>query len=263
MPVDPASCRVLILAAGQGRRLGASAPPKALLEFQGSSLLTRHIRILDACGLRDITAVIGYRAEALRAEIVHLSHLACPGPEVNRVGALRVNLVENPSFRNGSVVSLWRARAVLRSAAPVILMDADVLYDSRLIIRLLDSPHESCFLLDRSIEPGEEPVKLCINRGRIVDFHKRPQIEHQWHGESVGFFRFSPAIAAELADRVEEYIADGRTHVEYEEPIRDLLLAREGAGFGYEDISGLPWIEIDFPADVARARRVVVPQLLG
>ena len=272
MPVDPASCRVLILAAGQGRRLGASAPPKVLLEFHGSSLLTRHIRILDACGLRDITAVVGYRAEELRAEIVHLCGLretACPGPDpgsvrgVNRVGAVRVNLVENPSFRNGSIVSLWKARAVLRSAAPVILMDADVLYDSRLIIRLLDSPHESCFLLDRSIEPGEEPVKLCVDRGRIVDFHKRPQIEHQWHGESVGFFRFSPAIATELADRVEEYIADGRTHVEYEEPIRDLLLARDGAGFGYEDISGLPWIEIDFPADVARARRVVVPQLLG
>jgi choline kinase len=253
MPVDPGSCRVLILAAGQGRRLGASVPPKVLLDFEGSSLLTRHIRILDNCGLRDITVVIGYRAEELRAEIVHLSRLRAPG----------VNLVRNPSFRNGSIVSLWRACAVLRSGAPVILMDADVLYDSRLIVRLLDSPHESCFLLDRSIEPGEEPVKLCIDRGRIVDFHKRPQIEHQWHGESVGFFRFSPAIAAELAERVDEYIAEGRTQVEYEEPIRDLLLARDGSGFGYEDISGLPWIEIDFPADVERARRVVVPQLIA
>jgi len=253
MPVDPGSCRVLILAAGQGRRLGASVPPKVLLDFEGSSLLTRHIRILDNCGLRDITVVIGYRAEELRAEIVHLCRLRAPG----------VNLVRNPSFRNGSIVSLWRACAVLRSGAPVILMDADVLYDSRLIVRLLDSPHESCFLLDRSIEPGEEPVKLCIDRGRIVDFHKRPQIEHQWHGESVGFFRFSPAIAAELAERVDEYIAEGRTQVEYEEPIRDLLLARDGSGFGYEDISGLPWIEIDFPADVERARRVVVPQLIA
>ena len=253
MPVDPGSCRVLILAAGQGRRLGASVPPKVLLDFEGSSLLTRHIRILDNCGLRDITVVIGYRAEELRAEIVHLSRLRAPG----------VNLVRNPSFRNGSIVSLWRACAVLRSGAPVILMDADVLYDSRLIVRLLDSPYESCFLLDRSVEPGEEPVKLCIDRGRIVDFHKRPRIEHQWHAESVGFFRFSPAIAAELAERVDEYIAEGRTQVEYEEPIRDLLLARDGSGFGYEDISGLPWIEIDFPADVERARRVVVPQLIA
>jgi len=264
MPVDPGSCRVLILAAGQGRRLGASAPPKVLLDFQGSSLLTRHIRILDACGLRDITVVIGYRAEELRAEIVNLSRLRERLVlEANGVRAPRVNLVRNPSFRNGSIVSLWKACAVLRSGAPVILMDADVLYDGRLIVRLLDSPHESCFLLDRSIEPGEEPVKLCIDRGRIVDFHKRPRIEHQWHGESVGFFRFSPAIAAKLAERVDEYIAEGRTQVEYEEPIRDLLLTRDGSGFGYEDISGLPWIEIDFPADVERAHRVVVPRLIA
>jgi choline kinase len=251
MPIDPASCRVLILAAGQGRRLGANAPPKALLKFPDGSLLTRHIRILGACGLQDITVVIGYRAADLQAEVAGLR------------SDLKLDLIANPSFRNGSVISLWNAGAVLRSGKPVILMDADVLYDRRLIVRLLDSTHENCFLLDRSIEPGEEPVKLCIDHGRIVDFHKRPQIEHQWHGESVGFFRLSPAIAAELADRVEEYISDGRTRVEYEEPIRDLLLAREGAGFGYEDISGLPWIEIDFPADVERARRVVVPQLLA
>jgi len=251
MPVDPTLCRVLVLAAGQGRRIGANAPPKVLLEFQGSSSLTRHFRILGACGLRDITVVIGYRAKKLHAEVAGLRT------------DLRVDLIENRSFRAGSIVSLWKACTVLRSGTPVILMDADVLYDSRLIVRLLGSAHESCFLLDRSIEPGEEPVKLCIDRGRIVDFHKRPQIGHEWHGESVGFFRFSPAIAPELADRVEEYIAGGRFDVEYEEPIRDLLLAREGAGFGYEDVSGLPWIEIDFPADVETARRVVVPQLLA
>jgi choline kinase len=251
MPVDPALCRVLVLAAGQGRRLGANAPPKALLEFEGGSLLMRHFRILGACGLRNITVVIGYRAKKFQAKVAGLR------------SDLRVDLIENPSFRNGSIVSLWKACAVLRSGMPVILMDADVLYDTRLIVRLVDAACENCFLLDRSIEPGEEPVKLCIDRGRIVDFHKRPQIAHQWHGESVGFFRFSPAVAAELADRVEEYIAEGRTQVEYEEPIRDVLLARKGAGFGYEDISGLPWIEIDFPADVEVARRVVVPRLLA
>ena len=251
MPIDPGSCRVLVLAAGQGLRLGVNAPPKVLLEFQGSSLLTRHFRILGACGLRDVTVVIGYRAKKLHAEVAGLR------------SDLKVVVIENSTFSAGSIVSLWKACAVLRSGTPVILMDADVLYDNRLIARLLNSPHESCFLLDRSIEPGEEPVKLCIDKGRIVDFHKRPQIGHEWHGESVGFFRFSPAVAAELADRVEEYITGGRVHLEYEEPIRDVLLAREGSGFGYEDISGLPWIEIDFPADVETARRVVVPQLLA
>ncbi|MBV8095882.1 MAG: phosphocholine cytidylyltransferase family protein [Acetobacteraceae bacterium] len=243
------SCRALILAAGQGRRLGPGAPAKALLTFGGRSLLARHFDALDACGVQDITIMIGYRSGDVRCEIARLGSDA------------RVHLIENPSFREGSITTLWHARSVLRSGVPILLMDADVLYEPQLIGRLLQSPHGNCFLLDREIEPGEEPVKLCIQNGRIVDFHKRPQIRHEWHAESVGFFRFSPGVAAELADRVAEYVNRGRTDMEYEEPIRDMVLARNGSDFGFEDITGLPWIEIDFPEDVARAEAAILPKL--
>jgi choline kinase len=249
--IDPAWCRVLILAAGQGCRLGLDAPPKGLLRFRGCSLLARHLDILAACGVRRVTIVVGYRSEDMRAELCAVQ------------SDIRVELIENPAFRDGSVVSLWQARRSLGAGSPVILMDADVLYDWRLMERLLGSRHENCFLLDRAIEPGEEPVKLCISGGRIVDFHKRPQIDHDWHGESVGFFRFSPKVAAELATRAEGYIVGGRTGMEYEEPIRDLVLARDGQDLGFEDISGLPWIEIDFPQDVERAGSIVLPRLLA
>jgi choline kinase len=251
--MQPNHCafRALILAAGRGRRMGAEAPPKALLRFGGNSLLARHLAILDACGVRQVAITIGYRAPHLRNEVARHE----------RGGS--VVLIENPSFRDGSIVSLWHGRDVLRSGMPILLMDADVLYDRRLAMRLLDSPHENVFLLDRAIEAGEEPVKLCIDNDRIVDFHKRPQIGHQWHGESVGFFRFSPNIAAELADRVERYVNAGQTHLEYEEPIRDMVLAHGGRDFGFEDISDLPWIEIDFPEDVQRAETAVLPNLIA
>jgi len=32
--------------------------------------------------------------------------------------------------------------------------------------------------------------------------------------------------------------------------------------FGYEDVTGLPWIEIDFPADVIRAQNELVPAII-
>jgi choline kinase len=250
-PIDPASCRALILAAGQGCRLGLNAPPKALLRFHGRSLLARHLDTLAACGVRQVAVVVGYRSEDVRAELCAVR------------SEVRVELIENPAFRDGSIVSLWQARPLLECGSAVILMDADVLYDLRLMERLLGSRHENCFLLDRAIEPGEEPVKLCISGGRIVDFHKRPQIDHDWHGESVGFFRFSPDIAAELAARADDYVAGGRIQTDYEEPIRDLVLARNGRGLGFEDISGLPWIEIDFPEDVEKASSTVLPSLLA
>ena len=39
-----------------------------------------------------------------------------------------------------------------------------------------------------------------------------------------------------------------------------MLLARPG-DFGFEDVSGLPWIEIDFPEDVVRATEEVLPAI--
>ena len=42
----------------------------------------------------------------------------------------------------------------MRAGDPVILMDADVLCDRRLMARLLDGALPNCLLLDRAIEPG-------------------------------------------------------------------------------------------------------------
>jgi choline kinase len=259
--------RALILAAGVGCRLDDGTPealrkPKALLEFGGKSLLARHVEILHAAGVTSITVITGFAGAFIRAALAKLRD----GPPVS--------VLVNPDFREGSVVSLHAGREVMRAGDPVILMDADVLYDRRLMARLLDSALPNCLLLDRAIEPGDEPVKLCVRDGRIVDFRKRPTLPYDWHGESVGFFRFSAATAAELADRAAAYVADGRRAMEYEEPIRDMIIASnlndtdspaEAANqprFGFEDISGLPWTEIDFPEDVAKAQ-AVLPELIA
>jgi choline kinase len=128
--------------------------------------------------------------------------------------------------------------------------------------RMLAAEGENILLIDRDIEPGDEPVKICFDAaGRIVDFRKRPEHAFVRHGESVGFFRFSPDLAAALAARAETYATGGRGALEYEEAIRDLLLA-EPDRFAAEDISDLPWTEIDFPEDVVRARDEILPQLL-
>jgi choline kinase len=244
----------LILAAGIGKRMSGDLPahlrqPKALLRFGGTSLLARHVAILGRAGIADITVVAGFMADAIRAEIATLPQA---GPHVH--------VIVNPDFREGSVVSLHAGAAVLGHGGPVLLMDADVIYDHRLMARLLGSAHANCLLLDRDIEPGDEPVKLCIAGGRITDFHKRPRAAYEWYGESVGFFRFDAIAAAELADRAAQYVADGRRAMEYEEPIRDMMLASAADRFGFEDISGLPWTEIDFQEDVAKAA-ALLPEL--
>ena len=242
----------VILAAGVGRRLGHAGDhgglPKVMLAFGGETLLSRHLAILRRCGVLRVTIVVGYAAGHIEAALA-----------TARAG-MTITTIENPDYRDGSVVSLWAARDVLRSGAPIVLMDSDVLYDHRLMTRLIGSPHANALLLDREIEFGDEPVKLCVRNGSIVDFSKRPTEAHDLHGESVGFFRFAPEAAAELADRTEAYVMSERRAMEYEEPIRAMIMQGERERFGFEDITGLPWTEIDFPEDVVKAASLL-PEL--
>jgi choline kinase len=242
--VEPAKAVAIILAAGVGKRLGGlHQGPKVLLEFDGRSLIERHLAALARAGIEEIVVTVGHEASTLREAL-----------------AGRAATVENPDYRQGSLVSLWVQHDLLRSGRTVLLMDGDVLYDSRMIERLVAAEGEAVMLVDRELEPGDEPVKVCFRDGIMVDFRKRPEHAHDWHGESVGFFKFSPAMAGALADACETYVDSGRVEVEYEEAIRDLLLANPQR-FTYVDVTDLPWTEIDFPEDVHKAREIVLPAL--
>ncbi len=252
--VSPAPCAI-ILAAGVGRRLGAShTGPKCLLDFAGKTLLRRHIAALHASGVTDIAITVGFEQAAVRAAVAGL------GLE-NEIA-----FIENPQYREGSLVSLWVQAARLRAGRPVILMDADVLCDARMVARLAAAPSpgeaENRLLLDREIEPGDEPVKICFRDGVIVDFRKAPEHAYDSFGESVGFFRFSSETAKTLAARCDDYVREGRLKVEYEEAIRDLILS-DPSQFAASDVSDLPWTEIDFEQDVVRARDHILPELVA
>lgn len=243
--------RAIILAAGVGRRLApVHTGPKALLEFAGESLLARHLRHLAGAGVGPVTVCVGHERERVETHLAHVPH------------AGQVTTVYNPDYRRGSVLSLWSVREHLAGEEPVLLMDADVLYGPALLRRLVQSTRANCFLLDRDFQPGEEPVKLCIAGGRLIEFRKQlaPDLACDYCGESVGFFRFEPAMAARLAARTELYREGGWFEAPYEEAIRDLLL-ESPEGFGFEDVTGMPWIEIDFPEDVVRARRRILPAI--
>lgn len=240
-----------MLAAGRGKRLGAHADgPKILLRFGGQSLLQRHLDRLQRAGSGCISLVVGFAADAVEAELVRLGRRE------------QVTLIHNPDWQEGSILSLLAGADVLRSGADVVLMDADVIYGQPLIDRLFRSGFDAALLLDRELEPGDEPVKICIAADRrMVDFAKRPDVAHDWHGESVGFFRFRSDCARALAEQAASMAstASGRA-LEYEEPIRALIkadAAGEAGRFGFEDVSGLPWTEIDFVEDVAKAEALV------
>jgi len=242
--------RACILAAGIGNRLGdlQDKPPKALLEFSGKSLLARHLENLARIGVDSVAIGTGYRADDLRAEALAASF---PGD---------ITFVHNPDYTEGSVITMAvLGDAMMSAGGPVILMDADVLYDPRIMVRLANSAHANCLLVDREFEEGDEPVKICVRGDTdLVDFRKIVETQFDWCGESVGFFKWSPAMAGNLIDRAEAYIARGDREAPYEEVIRDAILATPQE-FGFEDITSNPWVEIDFSEDVAKANSEILP----
>ena len=56
-------------------------------------------------------------------------------------------------------------------------------------------------------------------------------------------------------------IRQGRRNEPYEETIRDVLLTSPRGTFAFEDITGMPWIEIDFADDVERANSEILPRI--
>lgn len=238
----------IILAAGVGRRLNLSNPlPKCLLEFGGLTLLERHCRNLVACGIDRLSLCVGYGAEQIASALL----------KVSRPATL---LHYNPLYTLGSSLSLWSVRHALAGGDDVLVMDADVLYHPAILQRLVMSPAPNCFLMDCDFARGDEPVKICMAGDRIVEFRKRVAdgLSYDRIGESVGFFKFDAATALRLARLIGGYVADGRREQPHEEALRDLALSAD-VEVGVEDITGLPWLEIDFPQDLVRANNEVLP----
>ena len=245
--------RAINLAAGRGSRLAEHHPegrPKCLMEFGGRSLLDRHLDILNQLGVRWLDLVIGYEADQI----------------IDHVGTLfsrpDVAFQYNPRYEQGSVLSLLAAREALESDQPVIVMDADVLYHPAILQTLIDSDAENCYLLDRDFAPGDEPVKIAVRDGVMVEFRKQlaKGLRYDTIGESVGFFRFGPECAALIAAECAGFESEGLGDAPHEEALRNVLL-RQPEAFAFEDVSGMPWIEIDFPEDVVRASDEVLPAI--
>jgi len=211
--------------------------------------MQRHIELLAACGVEHVVVGVGYRHHLIEAEL-------------NRVSGVVIETVFNPDYHGGNIVTLWYLRAHLDDPRRVLLMDADVLYDECLLDKLMHSEHDNCLLVDEGCEVAEEPVKVWLSDGKIVDFGKLLITTKPFEGysESVGFFKFSPSGAHQLVPTCETFIESGERDALYEEAIRELVLS-ESVDIGFELVTGLPCTEIDFHSDFDKARRLVLLRL--
>lgn len=240
--------RAIILAAGIGHRLGADGreTPKCLLQVGGRTLLDRMLEALAGVGIREATIVVGY----LKDQVIAATR--------GHASGVTVECLENPAYAtDGPIVSLWSARG--RLDGPILFLDGDLLFARRLLERFVAGGPASALLVDPAFTDTGEEVKAVSRAGRAVALAKRlePGIAGDL-AEWTGLLRLSGPDARGLAEILDDLVRRGRTDAIYEEALQVLVQKRE---IGVESVAGLPWIEIDFPEDLARAELDIGPAL--
>jgi choline kinase len=164
-----------------------------------------------------------------------------------------VRFVVNEQFARGNILSLWHARHEFDD--DLLVMDGDVLFPRELLARVIASPHANAIAVDERFQDTGEEQKVVCEDGWVVEVSKKITGDPQVRGEAVGILRLSADAAEVLRGILEEFIETGKDSLEYEDAFRELAAE---VPIGLVEIGDLPWIEIDFEEDLARAREQVL-----
>ena len=238
--------KAIILAAGVGKRLWPVTQhrPKCLIDFGGRSLLVRYFEALASVGIREAVLVVGYKQDMIRAAVGTV------------LSGVRARFVVNDQYQRGSITSLWQATKDFDG--DVVIMDADVLFHREILHRLVASSFPTALLMDETVKQQTEECMVVVEGGRVIALTKKMPLHYDVAGEGVGFLKVAHRDSGELVQSLSRHMDRGELDMEYE----DALLEFFGqARVGFERIGGLPWVEIDFPEDVDRAEREILPRL--
>lgn len=236
--MDGTVTRALVLAAGQGSRLGP-ATPKPLLPVLGVPLLARTLFTLRKAGITEAFVVTGHQGERVRREIDGIRRLH---------EGFTVHWVDNPRWEEPNGVSVLAAAD--RLDGPFLLTMADHVLDPSALRRLGDEAakgRDLVLLVDRSPDEGIDPddaTKVAVDGERIAAIGKELAT---YDAIDTGAFLAGPA----LLDALRELDTGGRGP-SLSDGVR--RLASEGKAWVL-DGTGMRWQDVDTPADVASARR--------
>ncbi len=238
--------KAIILAAGVGKRLWPVTQhhPKCLIRIGGRTLIARYLESLAAVGVRQAAVVVGYKQEMIRAAVG------------SGLSGVAVRYLESEQYQRGSITSLWRARGELDGDA--VIMDADVLFHRQILERLVKSPHANALLMDESVKQTGEECMVVAQGGRVIALTKKMPLRYDLAGEGVGFLKVRGTDAGSLIQSVGAHVERGQLDMEYEDALLEFF---RDVKVGYERIGGLPWTEIDFEEDIAKAEREILPKL--
>ena len=239
MTRSPAAVRqTIILAAGAGTRLSsANGVPKPLVMVGGVPLVSHALLHAAACGCREAIIVIGHEGARVRAAV-----------EATQP-AIAVRFVENPDPTTPNGESLLVAAS--SADETFFLQMVDHLFAEPVLTRLVSTPLDDQtvgrVLADRApvnLDLSDATrVRLLGDRVTAIGKNLEP-----WDAIDAGCFVLTPAVFDALR------AVSSREARTVSSAMRRLV---ERRALAVEEIRGIRWIDVDTPADLAEAERLV------
>jgi len=213
-----------------------------MLCIHEKSLLEWQIDELFKCGIEQVTVVAGYGADQVEKLLA------------GRYESHKVRTIYNPFYTVAdNLVSCWVARTEMNG--DFILLNGDTLFETAVLQRLLASPDRPVTVtIDRKLTYDADDMKVVLDGERLVRIDKDIPPD-QVDAESVGMISFrgeGPALFRAVIEQalrrpqgLKQWYLSGIDEMAQSMPIWTC------------SIEGLQWVEIDYPADLKEAERLV------
>jgi len=245
--------RVIILCAGISERMRPETydTNKNLIDINGKALIEHLLDafIYSGVDIDTVHIIIGHYGYKFRKLLG------------SNYKGLKIRFHNNSLHKiTGAAQSLYLAINVLKEH-PCTVLEGDHYLDPELLKKLLLSKYENCLLVDddkSKLTFGEETLAygsegtLDVLHWPARKFHSIP--DSLLIGEALTIFKLSKQASNSLATVLETYLSSpGPAKREIIEPMNML---RNLQDIQYITTEGRPWIEIDFPADLEKAREM-------
>jgi len=152
-----------------------------MLEFGDKTLLQRQLEAYQACGITEISVVRGYKKDKIDYE--------------------GLKYIENTDYENNNILnSLFYAEEAI--CGHVFCAYSDILFDAKVVQRVLESPHDISVVVDkdwrgyydgRRDHPLEEAENIIFDAdNKVISAGKIMATKNDVHGEFIGMIKFSP-----------------------------------------------------------------------
>ncbi len=241
----------LILAAGRGRRLIPYTKdlPKCLVAVGGQPILFYQLSALEVLGIKKLVIVTGYEGEKIKEYIGKI------------VPYFSTRYVVNERYADtNDIYSFVRAEEFC--TGDILQIDSDVLFSPELLFKLFAASKENSASATCIKESpcGEEEMKVCVDEKGYVtrlgkDIHPKDTI-----GEFMSISLFTSDFMKALFPAMKEMVQVAGPQMYSGDAMNAILSQVPLLGV---DITPYHAIEIDFPEDLLRAEKYILPKILS